>query len=239
MQQTKLKKNIVYTPIVKYKKKDLIITSIGTQHIGSAEYYDLLQSEINKIPFGFYECLKSPNPNNLINNQQSISKILNANTQYKLKYPDSWKISDIVLDGSDVVHKEIKNSLSNINNRVSLLYQAYNAEPLATKEFFKGLLRIYARFPNLLNSTPYESLLKPRNKILFNDLELELITPRSDNIGIVYGTSHLKEIDKFLDYKGFKIYNTTWLPALDLTPEMSFWKARKIVNNYLRHNKEP
>ncbi|MEA3515343.1 MAG: hypothetical protein U9R34_07725 [Nanoarchaeota archaeon] len=75
----KVENDVPYTPIIGYKKDDTNITLIGTIHIASADYYSILQREINKPVIGFYEGIRK------VKNNVKISK--NKERYLKLEIP--------------------------------------------------------------------------------------------------------------------------------------------------------
>ncbi len=253
MKYVEVKNGTLYTPIVQHRRGELIVTSIGTVHIGTSNYYERLQAELDKLPFGFFERVKPlTNEENVpqekrqyIEGMQRLGELsqrfadyLGIVTQHQLKYPDNWQNPDITLDELiTVAPDKVLKKISGLTDQMDELEEFHETNPEELTALIKGAMKYLSNVPFLRGIVSFlthgpmyqKIILEKRNQKLFDAMEPELEQPRVDGFGIIYGAAHLKGIDNFLIHKGFKSEGGVWIPALDLESEISLWHATKTI----------
>jgi hypothetical protein len=253
MKYIKVEDNTFNTPIVQYRKKGLAITCIGAIHLGNKEYYERLQKELDKFSFGFFEGIKPltdeknipPEKRQYLDGMQKLGEVYRRFadytgivTQHGLKYPDTWKNPDMTLDEfiTAASNKTLK-KICGLGEGLDKLEKLHESNPEELAAVINGVVRCFYSFPILsafvsfLTYGPLDQkvILKQRNQMLFDAIDLKLNYSGVDELGIIYGAGHLKGIDNYLRHKGFKREGELWIPAWNLESKISFLEAAETV----------
>ena len=191
------------TSIKTYKRKNNIVKLIGCCHIGTEEYYKILQKECEKSDKTIYEMVKGNTHKKYENSIKTILKILNKNSKNKLvfqkegiKYKKEWINGDL--------NKEM---LDNLLGKNYIPY--FSKEDLKFIRKYKKMINLFIRL--LIKFLPIidkflfkerEIIINLRNSICL--MELAKILKISKNISILYGEGHIKKFDKQLKEMGFR-----------------------------------
>jgi hypothetical protein len=261
MKCVKVKDGKNCTPVIKHRRGDLSVTSIGTAHIGESDYYKGIQARLDRLPVGFYEGVGDiVNEDNipadkrkyiedfdkLMNAYDGIAGYIGLDSQ-KLDYPDFWKNPDMGLEELIVKAPEsfFKNA-SKMESMMESLGGLHETNPAELAGVMKKIMKCLDTVPYLRGAASVLTgglkyngvILEERNQMLFDALGSEIGRPSADEIGIVYGAAHMDGVDKFLRKNDFKREGIEWIPAWDLNTDVPFWSSLKVVMNYLKEQKK-
>lgn len=234
MQEIKVDGDKLYTPIVTYGNGSQQIVVISTHHIGSQLYYQILQTEIDRISEGYYEGINDvDNPQNLsleirtriqelgdcFQGYATIATILGITVQSgKLQYPVSWKNVDtsfakIVAE----LPEDYFFVLRGIKEYICRLEKEYLLNPIETRLKIQELLFHHSAQPSTADtSLDKKREIEDRNRLLFDRLTTRISARDFTQVGLVYGAGHAPGIDLFLVQKhGFARTGECWVPFLE------------------------
>jgi len=261
MKLVKVEKNRVYTPVIRYRRNDQTVTVIGTLHLGSRDYYQSLQQEINRHPEGFFEGgIKPSTPGVqippekevyigirqvLADNHRALARYLGLETQRSmLTYGDLWQNPDITLDEflTAAPHKVLRRLLK-LKDSIEILEDVHRNHPEELARYIKGIHLFQYKFPfamNILFSRfgvmDRGVILDLRNSRLFGAVGQNLDDEGIMDLGIAYGSAHLDGIDRYLMRHEFKREGDFWVLGWEMTENQSFWKSSSIVVNSIRES---
>lgn len=225
--------NVPYTPIIGYKKDNINITLIGIIHIASADYFSILQREINKPVIGFYEGIRKVKDNvKIAKNKErylklekpvrggfrilaEVSDLLYENDS--LTFGEQWEKKDLRLDelinaasiGTLESRFEMYDRMNETRER--LRYCNGNPVTIMRNGILDSLMKDHSSY--WPKKEEEEVIIDMRNKKVYQALRSELKKGDHDKIGIAYGSLHAKGIDKYIRNKGFNRENVSWVPA--------------------------
>lgn len=215
------------TPVIIYPRGEKVITAIGTIHIGHPEYYQAIQERINQQDEGFFEGIGKPcgpvsdDKKRFVEalqrflSYEKVAEILGLKTQAKcLKYPESWKNVDVTLD-------ELVNRMSLEELKAQKIAETYTRiilEKIEKDERKKAAWTLRTAYSLVRrNQTEYRpSSSGMRDYYLHRAIGERCDGNQKGSLGVVYGSNHLDSLDCYLNKKGFKTTEVSWLVAIDI-----------------------
>lgn len=194
------------TSIKIYKRKNNIVKLIGCCHIGTEEYYQILQKECEKSDNTIYEMVKGDKSKfkKYKNTIKMLLKLLNENSKSKLvfqkegiRYKKSW------ING-DLNHEVLEALLGKKNYLPSFDQKDFKAIE-KHKKIIKPFLKLSLKFLPIICKFLFkekEIIINLRNSICL--MKLAKILKINKNISILYGEAHINKFDKQLKEMGFR-----------------------------------
>ena len=247
--------NKLYTPVVGYRRNGLEVTAIGAIHIGSRDYYQRLQREVDKHDEGFFEGLKPPRAGVVIPPEREIylqrinlSELYRTFSRYTgmvrqrdmLTYGVLWQNPDMTLDELVIAFPErMLRKFSRQTDTMEAFEEIYENHPEELARFLKSLTLAIYKFPLvrnfvtrlILGHMSRKAILDQRNSMLFDAVQPRLDNEDFSGLGITYGPQHLNGIEAYLKRNGFTREGDFWFPAWEITETPSFLKSLLTVLN--------
>lgn len=199
----------MHTRIIELKRDNVLLSIIGTAHIGTSEYYNLIQNYIdNRDSVVLYEGVSKGVFNTKELDLNLIYETFASMADLKLQkscmlYKDSWINSDIPFDMVNVIDPSTMDKLFDIDV-AKFLSIASNKN---VKKLTKVLLNIYPSWMNINTS-----VCTIRNYTPVLDA-VRLISAGNTDISILYGEGHVNGIVKALKSMGFVVTKTIRVKA--------------------------
>ncbi|MBN2095496.1 MAG: hypothetical protein JW727_05590 [Candidatus Aenigmarchaeota archaeon] len=234
------------TPKVTYKASGMPeIVAVGMIHLGSPEYYQKVQEIINSMDRGYYEGPKEDEdaPKEEKEDEKaepilSIDQLYTYIAKYAglqkqkgaLEYGETWNISDLT---SSEIGENVSGAFVSIiedsARKLDEMGDFHRWRPGEAARYVRDVFMSSLDGPEEkinFDKQTEETLMSSRNAMLYKDLEEEIETNKEGKIGIVYGSSHLVGLDRFLLEKGYSREPTEWILAIEWLREPSYWKAK-------------
>jgi hypothetical protein len=227
----------VLTPVIDYSRAEQNVHAIGVLHMGTRNYYRRIQRLIDKYPVGFYEGMvyysKAYKDERLAEEHSSKDDAIYYFAKYaglreqSLNYRN-WKNVDIKLGDLYEQSKQSVVVFKNFNKIADNLDKIQKQEPEALSRVFKNML---IKAESKISALQYrrDAITRERDLLLYSALEKQL-QKRTINMGIIYGAAHLYYLDTFLIKNDFEITKEKWVPAVEITENLSLREAKKRLN---------
>lgn len=213
------------------------VTLYGVVHIADAEYYKIVQTDLDKFDVVLYEGVK---PRVKVNKETKILNVIQHLTGDLLGL--DFQLESIDYTRKNLVHADI--DMEDLEERmkdqeVTPFGQFLKGDNLdflkpilkvagpLLKEFMKSQPQIQnqlkdnlgkqlseADISNQLSPQLYESIVVERNKIVLRIMKEQFAkTPEKKTYSIFYGAAHMPDFEERLEKLGFKKTNKRWMTA--------------------------
>lgn len=199
-------RNVLQTAIRTYAHPARVsLTLVGTVHIGSAEYFSQIQSNLA----GFDSVLIEG-----IRRASNATRI--ASHDYAPTLGLVQQTNVLRLNGPNIIGADMDAAAFDRLHAQSNPDSPAASPPVSRAELADGLNRL-ATDPQTLDATVRAYAIRERNEIVIQSLRYRLARGDS-SIALVYGVAHGPDLHERLLKLGFTVQSAWWVDAFDLSP---------------------